>query len=79
MASISAGLNLTYLESIRLMEDMYMPGPPNFQRLIMSLVEWMEEAVSDHPDGDCLAFQIDIFQGLKKRRSTLDSSCQILE
>ena len=26
-----------------------------------------EEAVSDHPDGDCLAFQIDIFQGLKKR------------
>ena len=45
-----------------------MPEPPNVQGLIMSLVEWMEEAVSDHPDGDSLAFQIDIFQGLKKRK-----------
>ena len=35
------------------MEDMYMPEPPDLEKLNMSLVEWME-AVSSHPDGNYL-------------------------
>ena len=37
------------------MEDLYMPTPPDLKKLNMSLVEWMEEAVSNHPDGEYLA------------------------
>ena len=37
------------------MEDLYTPTPPDLEKLNMSLVEWMEEAVSNHPDGDYLA------------------------
>ena len=37
------------------MEDMCMPEPSDLEKLNISLIEWMEEAVSDHPDGECLA------------------------
>ena len=36
------------------MEDIYTPKPDDLEKLNMSLVEWMEEAVSNHPDGDYL-------------------------
>ena len=36
------------------MEELYTPEPPDLEKLNMSLVEWMEEAVSDHPDGNYL-------------------------
>ena len=36
------------------MEDMYLPEPPDLEKLNMTLVEWMEEAVSNHPDGNYL-------------------------
>ena len=37
------------------MEDLYALEPPDLEKLNMSLVEWIEEAVSNHPDGDYLA------------------------
>ena len=37
------------------MEDIYTPKPPDLEKLNMPIVEWMEEAVSNHPDGEYLA------------------------
>ena len=33
---------------------MYTPEPPDLGRLNTTLVEWMEEAVSNHPNGEYL-------------------------
>ena len=37
------------------MEDMYMSEPSDLEKLNISLIKWMEEAVGDHPDSECLA------------------------
>ena len=34
------------------MEDMYMSEPSDLEKLNISLIKWMEEAVSDRSDGE---------------------------